>query len=227
MTQYKNIPQPGDNRNVSQNDILQNFLYLSNPLTGAPGVNGILPVDHSATGDNAATPKDGFHNQVSYISQPIKNNTTNAVNGQVADGMTYVKPGQGNFPQELWYIFGNDAPATNYKQVPLSAIRGLAYCNQAGGFTGTGQYNIASNVYAGSGVYTITFTNGFPTVPSENTNYIVNVSPESTTLCAWTILPTNGINGKHAASFQIHFFNPNTGNNLQPTNFGIQVIAIL
>ena len=30
MSQYKAIPQPNDQRNVSQNDILTNYAYLNN-----------------------------------------------------------------------------------------------------------------------------------------------------------------------------------------------------
>ena len=88
MTQYKDIPQPQDQRNQSQTDILNNYRYLLN-VTTTPKT-GILPVDHQASGDNSLNPKDGFHNQVSFINQNTAvASLTNAVNGQNSDLILY------------------------------------------------------------------------------------------------------------------------------------------
>jgi len=91
MTQYKNIPQPQDQRNISQGDILNNFQYLLTPLGTTPATNGIIGVDHYATADNVANPSDGFHKQVSLlnITAPTTPLAANAVNGQTADVAIY------------------------------------------------------------------------------------------------------------------------------------------
>lgn len=87
MSQYKAIPQPGDQRNVSQNDILTNFAYLNNANGAAD--SGILPVDHLSTGDNVAVPKNGFHEQVSLINRATPANLVNSVNSQASDSILY------------------------------------------------------------------------------------------------------------------------------------------
>lgn len=91
MTQYKNIPQPQDQRNISQGDILNNFQYLLTPLGTTPATNGILSVDHYATADNVANPSDGFHKQVSLlnITPPTAPLGANAINGQTASAVIY------------------------------------------------------------------------------------------------------------------------------------------
>ena len=91
MTQYKNIPQPQDQRNISQGDILNNFQYLMTPLGTTPATNGILGVDHYATADNVANPSDGFHKQVSLlnITAPSAPLPANSVNGQTASAAIF------------------------------------------------------------------------------------------------------------------------------------------
>lgn len=90
MTIYKDIPQPTDQRNVSQNDLLQNNRYLLNVSTTPSAPTGILSVDHRTSINNTANPTDGYHKQVSMLKltgNPA--NMTNAVNSQNADGILY------------------------------------------------------------------------------------------------------------------------------------------
>lgn len=93
MTQYKDIPLATDQRNVSQNDIRQNFGYLM----PAPSISatGILPVDHKATGNNSLNPSDGFHAQVSLVDRTSPASLVNAVNSQSSSGIFYSKTDSG------------------------------------------------------------------------------------------------------------------------------------
>lgn len=110
MTQYKDIPQPTDQRNVSQQDLLNNGRYLLN-VSNPASITGIIPVDHAATADNGANPSDGFHKQVSYVNTATApTSLVNAVNGQSSDSIVYSKSGNlsmlssqnpGNFKYQL------------------------------------------------------------------------------------------------------------------------------
>ncbi len=86
MTQYKNIPQPQSQRNV-QPELLGNFQYLCTPLGTTLNRNGLINVDHKASGDNESNPEDGFHSQISFVnqSQQLAPLPANPVNGQTAD----------------------------------------------------------------------------------------------------------------------------------------------
>lgn len=113
MSQYKDIPQPTDQRNVSQNDILTNYRYLSTPINVAAGVPaGILPVDHLASGDNVANPNDGFHAQVSFLDRGSPANLTNAVNSQNSDSILYAKADGGGNSQARFLNASIDLPVT-------------------------------------------------------------------------------------------------------------------
>lgn len=90
MAIWQDIPQPLDNRNQSQADLLNNARYLYN-ITTTPQT-GVLPVDHQITGDSTST-TDGFHKQVSFLdvgAQPT--DLVNTVNGQSSDAILYTFP---------------------------------------------------------------------------------------------------------------------------------------
>src|SRR5437870_3361644 len=128
MSQYKDIPQPADQRNVSQGDILTNYRYLSTPINVAAGVPpGIIPVDHQATGDNVANPKDGFHLQVSYLNRNTPTNLVNAVNGQSSDSIDYSKLGAGGSGGQKHFYNGlRDYPQSYlYAMVKFSISAGV------------------------------------------------------------------------------------------------------
>lgn len=162
MTQYKDIPQATDQRNVSQGDLRNNFNYLCTPISGGTGTPGILPVDHQATGDNTVNPADGFHKQVSFLNQTAPASLVNAINGQSSNGILYESSGKLSFYDGTIHY-----PLTN--NVPVSA---------AVIFDGAGNILNAGN--AKFNVTTVTVT----AVPS----YIINfTTPLSSNFYYWQI----------------------------------------
>lgn len=169
MSQYKDIPQPQDQRNVSQGDILTNYRYLSTPLNVAAGVpNGILPVDHLASGDNVANPTDGFHKQVSMLNIATPANLTNAINSQNSNSITYSKAdGDGNGQLRMLNAV-IDQPVTYLKAMCQFDATGVLIGNN---------FNVASvTVIAGPAGYRIRWT-----VDPLGTNYLVYISSLSIT----------------------------------------------
>ncbi len=160
MSQYKDIPQPTDQRNVSQNDILTNYRYLATPLGVAGGVPpGIIPVDHFATGDNVANPTDGFHKQISFQDRATPASLTNAINGQASSGIEYSRT-DGAGQSQIRYLNSNiDAPVTY--------LRAAVYFTGSGVITGNA-FNVGSVTQIGSGDYRLNFTVALPTI-----NYMV------------------------------------------------------
>lgn len=160
MTQYKDIPQPGDQRNVSQGDILTNYRYLSTPINVAAGVpNGILPVDHYASGDNVANPTDGFHKQVSFLNRATPASLANSVNSQNSNSILYSKAdGAGNAQLHLY---------NGSVDSKLSVIRAFVLFDDNGNIIGNAQ-NVTSVTKNAVGNFTVNFTVAFP-----NTNYLV------------------------------------------------------
>jgi hypothetical protein len=169
MTQYKAIPQPGDQRNVSQGDILNNFNYL-NSQSASPA-NGIILVDHKASGDNGLNPTDGFHQQVSYLNRTAPASLTNAINGQNSNGISYTINDANAQPQQHFYNGVNDFQIT-----PCLPIR--AYANfQGSAINGAQVLNSSFNCTVARtavGAYTLTLTN-----PAPSANYIYFLSAES------------------------------------------------
>ncbi len=186
MTQYKDIPQPTDNRNVSQADILHNFEYLINVANPA-AIVGILPVDHKASADNTANPTDGFHAQVSFLNRTTPANLTNAINAQNSNGITYTKndtaPTAPN-PQLHFYNGVNDFQIT-----PSLPIR--AYANftvTAGVATVTSSFNVTSVTRTALGQYTVVFPNAMPSA-----NYIVSVTGSTVSTGVMCASPATGV----------------------------------
>jgi len=166
MSQYKAIPQPGDQRNVSQNDILTNFNYLSTPLVPGAGVaNGIIPVDHFASGDNVANPTDGFHKQVSFQDRATPASLTNAINSQISSGILYSKVDAQTRSQVRYLNAGIDSPVTYLKSAVNFSNTGAILGNA---------FN-ATVVKNGVGNFTISFP-----VPLLNVNYQVYISSRGT-----------------------------------------------
>lgn len=170
MVQYKLKPQPGDKRNVSQGDILNNFTYLQTSVGN----------DHFFSTDTATT-NDGLHKQSTYFVSPDP--TTSAT--QVA---TYSKNDAAGVPQ-LWFrSISNGTPvqltATPLAgTVPVRATKGVTYLpgnmllqwgtdtQNTGGLT-TFQVAFSANAY--SVVLTPTIAtgtaNGFLNVLVKNAN---------------------------------------------------------
>lgn len=165
MTQFKDIPQPTDQRNVSQSDILSNFQYLATAQGGPPAgvANGIIKVDHEQFGNNITNPKDGFHNQVSFINRsPAPTNLTNAVNGQNSDSIQYTKADGASLSQP-WFI-------NSSIDAPLIFMKSLVLFSNTGAILGVSQ-NVSSVTKVGlpnSGNYVINFSVALPTL-----NYLV------------------------------------------------------
>ncbi len=159
MSQYKAIPEPTDQRNVSQNDILTNFQYLSTPLNPTGGVpNGIIPVDHFATGDNVANPTDGFHKQASFQDRATPANLTNSVNSQVSSGILYSKT-DGQPTSQLRYL-------NSIIDSPLTYIKAAVNFQSNGAIIGNA-FNVTSVtpvVKPYGTYYTITFTVAQPNI---------------------------------------------------------------
>lgn len=162
MSQFKAIPQPSDQRNVSQNDLLTNMAYLNN-ANGAPA-SGILPVDHISTGDNIAVPSCGFHKQVSMLNQGSSPPLLNPVGGATADNILYTLSAAGN--SQLHFKFGSG----NQQDTELNDCR--VYCSFDGAGTKVGNsFNVNTITRTAAGRYTINFVNALP-----NTDYGVFVS---------------------------------------------------
>jgi hypothetical protein len=170
MTQYKAIPQATDQRNQSQVDILNNFNYL-NSQSVAPN-NGIILVDHLATGDNGLSTSDGFHKQVSLLNRATPANLTNAVNAQNSNGIAYTQndtaPTAPN-PQLHFYNGVNDWQIT-----PSLPIR--AYANFDGRITNglatiNSSFNVTSVTRTATGFYTVVFPNNMPSL-----NYVFQIN---------------------------------------------------
>lgn len=149
MTQFKDIPLATDQRNVSQNDIRQNFGYLM----PAPSISatGILPVDHKATGNNSLNPSDGFHAQVSLVDRTSPASLVNAVNSQSSSGIFYSKTDSGE--SQLHYTNA----IHDFQLTPCFPVR------VALNYDGINQvvrnsFNVSSVVKNGTGDYTINFT---------------------------------------------------------------------
>jgi hypothetical protein len=152
MSQFKNIPQPNDQRNVSQSDILSNFQYLASAQGGPPaGIpNGIIKVDHEQFGNNVNNPKDGFHNQVSFLDRGVPANLVNAISGATSDSILYTKT-DGKPTSQLRFINSSiDAPVTYLSALVLfdgtGAILGNTQnVNNPGGVTKNGQGDFTVN----------------------------------------------------------------------------------
>lgn len=148
MTIYKDIPQPGDQRNVSQVDLLNNNEYLLDVrVPSAPA--GILSVDHKTSINNALNPTDGFHKQVSnkIVSTPAT--MANAVNVQNADGILYTATDGGGTTATpravLRYVIGSViAGATTYINYPISCIQAFGQFLFSNGNVVGNVHNLAS-----------------------------------------------------------------------------------
>lgn len=68
MPQYQQIPQPNDNRNQSQVDILNNFTYLQTTLGGVNGGAANTGGDHVFANDTA-TAQNGYHKVIHFKNQ--------------------------------------------------------------------------------------------------------------------------------------------------------------
>jgi hypothetical protein len=166
MTAYQAIPQPQNNRNQSQGDILNNFTYLIN-LASPPAVTGVLPVDHRITGNNSSSPSDGFHNQVSYLNRSAPSNLTNSINSQSSSAIDYTINDSNSQSQLHHYNSSNDFQITPC--LPLRAAinfngTGSVGALNAGGNSIRSSFNInaAASQKTGTGLYTIVFTNLLP-----------------------------------------------------------------
>lgn len=169
MSQYKDIPLPQDQRNVSQNDILTNFRYLSTPINVAAGTpNGIIPVDHISTGDNVGQPTCGFHKQVSMLNIATPANLTNATNAQNSNTITYSKAdGDGN---------GQLRMLNAVIDQPVTYLKAMCQFDAAGNPIGN-NFNVNSvTVIAGPAGYRVRFV-----VDPLATNYAVFISSISNT----------------------------------------------
>jgi|CXWK01.1.fsa_nt_gi hypothetical protein len=212
MSQYKAIPQPNDQRNVSQNDILTNYAYLNNANGAA--ASGIIPVDHLSTGDNVAVPKNGFHNQVSFINRATPASLTNSVNGQNSDSITYAKA-DGASQSQIWNKNGSiDAPITYMK----------AFVLFTGGAVIQGQTFNVNNAPGGvvrvsAGVFRVNFSVALPT-----TNYIVMINSESNSNPP---TPTSCVTyTKTTTDVTVIFQNTATTNVRDPQRASVMVIGI-
>jgi hypothetical protein len=172
MSQYKDIPQPADQRNVSQADILTNYRYLSTPVNVAAGIPpGIIPVDHLASGDNVANPTDGFHLQSSYINRTAPSTLVNGINGQSSNGIAYaISSTQSS--QHRFYNGVRDYPMTTLYALVRFSIAG-SVCTIVGQ-----QYNVSSVTYNSTGNYTVNLLQAMPDV-----NYLPLVTCDSGSTC--------------------------------------------
>jgi hypothetical protein len=164
MTQYKNIPQPTDQRNISQGDILGNFQYLCTPLGTNPSVKGILPVDHFASADNVANPTDGFHKQVSFVnqSQQLAPLPANAINGQTANAALYTYTDGSR--TELGYLTSQSNIQLTANRNPVAATAGQSYFPTViGGSTILVQWGTVGQT--SSSTVNVSFPTSFAAVP--------------------------------------------------------------
>jgi hypothetical protein len=187
MSQYKDIPQPTDQRNVSQNDILTNYQYLATSQGGPPaGIpNGIIKVDHEQFGNNVTNPKDGFHNQVSFINRGIPANLVNSVSGASSDSIVYASADGAGLSQIRFINSSIDSPITYLRAMVLfdgtGAILGQTQnVNNPGGVTKNG-----------TGDFTVNFSVALPTV-----NYLVFIqgfAPNSPVITSYTNKTVNSV----------------------------------
>lgn len=211
MSQYKNIPQPSDQRNVSQVNILENYQYLCTALGGAPAgvANGILPVDHQASGDNVANPKDGFHNQCSYVAQATPASLVNAVNGQTSNGIEYVRL-DGNSNGQIRFI-------NNLMDQPITFLKAAVNFGGGGGIIGNA-FNVGSVSVLGSGTttrYQINFTTNMPSA-----NYLVIGNGNSTSGSTRILVP-----GTQAVNNVVVYVLNQTGTQVVPSSASVMVIG--
>lgn len=163
MTIFAQKPQPADPRNVSQSDILNNFIYLQTSVGN----------DHNFT-NNTVNTNDGLHKQSTYFVSPDPSTSTT----QVA---TYCKNDVNGNPQ-LWIRPINNGTPVQLTAtpklggtVPTSATNGATYLP---GTTGVLlQWGQATNKGVGS---IITFPISFSAVPYSITLTPFNSSYDST-----------------------------------------------
>lgn len=213
MSQFKAIPQPNDQRNVSQNDILTNFAYLNNANGAAD--SGILPVDHVSSGDNVANPFCGFHKQVSMINlAATPASLTNAVNSQVSSNIVYpLADGAGHSQVRM---------LNTWRDQPITFLKAAVLFNSTAVIQGNA-FNVASVTLNGSGSFTVTFTTAMPSA-----NYLVFLQNETTSIPPAVPTPTtSGIStpGKLQASVEVFFQNTITGNFRQPNLSSVMIIG--
>lgn len=210
MSQYKDIPQPTDQRNVSQNDILTNFRYLSTPINAASGVTpGIIPVDHRATGNNVGS-SDGFHLQSSYLNRDPPTSLVNSVNSQSSDSIAYSL----NSTVGSVYRFYNgtrDYPITTMYALVKFSISGST-CTIVGQ-----QYNVTSVTYNSVGNYTVNFVQDLPDI-----NYLPFISCDSST--SSSKFPVGGSRNLTANNFTVIVADAETGVRVDPASVSVQVI---
>lgn len=213
MTQYKDIPQPTDQRNVSQNDLLNNGRYMldvSNPAN----IVGIIPVDHQASSDNGANPTDGFHKQMSWVNRATPANLTNAVNGQASSSILYPKADGQGMSQARFFTTGN-------KDFPVTFLRAAAqFSGSTGAVNGNG-FNMNAATHTGTGKFTINFIDAMPT-----NNYIYMISLEQPTSGSADI-STGEVVSRSLGSMNIEFRGRSGGGNLyfDPVTFTVMVIG--
>ncbi len=215
MSQYKAIPQPPDQRNVSQNDILTNFQYLSTPLNPTAGVPaGILPVDHFATGDNVANSTDGFHKQISLQNRATPASLTNAVNATASNGILYAKA-DAQPTSQLRYL-------NSIIDSPVTYIKAAVNFDSAGAIIGNA-FNVSSvtklNITAGK-AYKINFT-----VPQLNLFYMPFGSSLTTVIGLGTPTPTTFVYGSLTLTDFIVYFQTSTNGTPTSTQACVYVIG--
>lgn len=210
MSQYKDIPQPADQRNVSQGDILTNFRYLSTPINKPAGVPpGIIPVDHRATGNNVGS-TDGFHLQTSYLDRTAPASLVNAVNGQSSNGISYVRT-SAQASQHLFYNGTRHYPMTYVYAIVKFSIAG-GVCTIVGN-----PFNVSSVTYNAIGQYTVNFTQNLP-----NANYLPFFSCDSST--ASSKFPVGGSRNLAVNNFTVIIADAETGVRVDPASVSVQVI---
>jgi hypothetical protein len=211
MSQYKDIPQPQDQRNVSQNDILTNYRYLSTPINPSAGIpNGIIPVDHQASGDNVANPKDGFHNQASFINRSIPANLTNAINSQSSDSILYANAdGAGNSQLRM---------LNTLMDQPISFLKCAVSFDATGAIIGNSFNAVGPVTKNGTGDFKVFFTTAL-----SSSNYMVfallgsNSNPPTPRIIQ--------VFNKTAGGVRVLCSNTNTAALSDPTN-GIDLMVI-
>jgi hypothetical protein len=205
MTQYKAIPQATDQRNQSQIDILNNFNYL-NSQSVAPN-NGIILVDHLATGDNGTSTSDGFHKQVSLLNRATPANLTNAVNAQASNGIVYSQNDSVGNAQLHFYNGINDFQLSPFFPMRIAVNFSTTGANGAQTINGT-SFNVANVTRTSQGMYTVNFTNATP-----SNNYYLTVTGMGTaaTLTLWGGLQGAATYATSATTLlvKLAFFNTN------------------
>ncbi len=173
MVQFQDIPNPQDQRNQSQADIQNNFRYLLTLAGTASPQPGIIPVDHKATGNNVASPKDGFHNQVSFINAALPPTfplVANTVNGEIPDSLLSSYIGTDAIPQ-LAILSSFNALQLTASQTPIAPANGGANIGGQSYFPSDFQLDRDIIVYFGQSIFTtgqnvtINLTPGFSGLP--------------------------------------------------------------